>query len=393
MTTHETSTSRLEQVTFVLFTAGVALIQFDIRAEVVLALAGIGWGMMAWRDKVVPKVPAFFIPLLFLAAATAVSAALSAEPLYSLARLKQFLLFLIVPATLRIATGTRASRVIDVVIALGSAAAIYGVIQYVASTSAEELLRHRPHGSLSHYMTYSGVLMLVICATVARLLFREKEWLWPAVAIPALFVALGATLSRNVWIGTAVAITALLAMRRRVLLIALPLVIIVAAAIAPGSVRERAASIFDRQQASNRDRVAMLKAGVAMIKDHPLFGVGMNMVPKVYLQYRTDDAVDSADATGPETRSHLHNVPMQIAAERGLIALAMWLWFVVVAARDLWRRLKQGTAPAVAAAGFAALIAMLVAGMFEHNFGDSEFLILLLVLLSLPFAAEEPTRV
>ena len=30
---------------------------------------------------------------------------------------------------------------------------------------------------------------------------------------------------------------------------------------------------------------------------------------------------------------------------------------------------------------------MLVAGFFEYNFGDSEFLMLLLVLMTLPFAA------
>ena len=31
---------------------------------------------------------------------------------------------------------------------------------------------------------------------------------------------------------------------------------------------------------------------------------------------------------------------------------------------------------------------MLSAGLFEHNFGDSEFLMLLLVLITLPFAAD-----
>jgi hypothetical protein len=31
---------------------------------------------------------------------------------------------------------------------------------------------------------------------------------------------------------------------------------------------------------------------------------------------------------------------------------------------------------------------MLVAGMFEYNFGDSEFLMLLLGLISLPFASQ-----
>jgi len=37
--------------------------------------------------------------------------------------------------------------------------------------------------------------------------------------------------------------------------------------------------------------------------------------------------------------------------------------------------------------GLAALVAMLTAGLFEHNFGDSEFLMLFLVIITLPCAA------
>jgi hypothetical protein len=33
---------------------------------------------------------------------------------------------------------------------------------------------------------------------------------------------------------------------------------------------------------------------------------------------------------------------------------------------------------------------MLAAGMFEHNFGDSEFLMIFLVLITLPFAVAKP---
>jgi hypothetical protein len=58
----------------------------------------------------------------------------------------------------------------------------------------------------------------------------------------------------------------------------------------------------------------------------------------------------------------------------------------------LWRLLRTGRTPGVAGAGFAALVAMVVAGLFEHNFGDSEFLILFLALITLPFAAEERDR-
>lgn len=388
MSTQGTAPSRLDTAAFVLYAAAIALIQFNIRAEILLGIAGILWGVLAWQEGRRPSTPAFFVPLLVLAGLTLVSAELASDPLESLARTKQLLLYLIVPMTMRLARGGRASSVIDVIIALGSAAAFIGIVQYIAAASPEELMSHRPSGLLNHYMTFSGVLMLVTCAAVARLLFRDREWVWPAVAVPALLVALGATQTRNVWIGTAVAIAVLLSARRRVLLLALPLMIIVAGAIAPASVRERALSTFNPYKGSNWDRVAMLKAGIAMVKDHPLFGVGPNMVPRVYLQYRTPDAIDSADAKGPETRSHVHNVPLQLAAERGLLALAAWLWFVVVAIRDLWRRMRTGPGQAVAAAGLAAVVAMLTAGLFEHNFGDSEFLILFLALITLPFAVD-----
>jgi hypothetical protein len=38
------------------------------------------------------------------------------------------------------------------------------------------------------------------------------------------------------------------------------------------------------------------------------------------------------------------------------------------------------------------MAAMLVAGMSEYNFGDSEFLMLFLVMLTLPFAAVRGDR-
>jgi O-antigen ligase len=87
------------------------------------------------------------------------------------------------------------------------------------------------------------------------------------------------------------------------------------------------------------------------------------------------------------TNPHLHNVPVQIAAERGLPALLVWIWFVVVALRDLVSQLRHGPAKSVAAAGLAAVIGMLAAGLFEYNFGDSEFLMLFLGLITLPYAA------
>ena len=88
---------------------------------------------------------------------------------------------------------------------------------------------------------------------------------------------------------------------------------------------------------------------------------------------------------------HLHNVPLQIAAERGLPALAIWIAFIAVLAYSLFRIFRSERDQTLAAAGLAAIAGMLSAGLFEYNFGDSEFLMLFLVLVTLPFAASVAT--
>lgn len=118
-----------------------------------------------------------------------------------------------------------------------------------------------------------------------------------------------------------------------------------------------------------------------MVADHPLTGVGPNMVERVYAQYRDPTAV-------ARINPHLHNVPVQIAAERGLPALGIWVWFVVTATWDALRTFRTSRHRFLAATALAGIVGMLAAGLFEHNFGDSEFLMLFLVLLTLPFAAD-----
>ena len=99
------------------------------------------------------------------------------------------------------------------------------------------------------------------------------------------------------------------------------------------------------------------------------------------MQYRAPGAVEPVNP-------HLHNVPMQIAAERGIPALGVFLWFVVSLAPRAHAHVPRRPRTACSSAtGIAALVAMLAAGMFEYNFGDSEFLMLFLVLITLPFAA------
>jgi O-antigen ligase len=228
-------------------------------------------------------------------------------------------------------------------------------------------------------MTYSGTLMLAITATAAHLVFGVRPRAWPALVMPALVVALALTLTRSAWVGASAGVALLFVQRDFRLLAILPVGIALLFAFAPDTLTNRMLSIFDLRDPSNRDRLAMTRAGAAMIADHPLTGVGPDMVPRVYAQYRDPDAVNP-------TTPHLHNVPLQIAAERGVPALAAWLWFIGALVVGLLR-LPRSENRALPAMGLAALAATLAAGLFEYNVGDSEFLMLLLALVTLPFAA------
>ena len=323
-----------------------------------------------------PRAPAIFPPLLAYAAWTLlVSVPFSLAPGASLVESREVLLFLVVPIVHALAHGERARTVVSVALAAGVAAAAIGIAQYLFL--GHDHLGQRPSGSMGHYMTYAGLLMLLIGAALSRLLFDVRDRAWTIAAFPALAVALVVTLTRSAWIGAAVGAGVVLVVRDRRLLALAPVAVALFMALAPEQVVGRVYSIFDLTNPTNRDRLAMVTVGAGMVRDHPLSGIGPGLVETAYEEYRPADAVNV-------TNPHLHNVPLQIAAERGLPALALWGWFLVAATIDLSRRLRAPESRALTVAGLASLAAMLAAGMFEYNFGDSEFLMLLLVLLTLP---------
>jgi O-antigen ligase len=302
----------------------------------------------------------------------------SVDPTASFIDDKQLVLLAIVPAVYDIARGPRAASVLEVIITVGAASALVGILQY--GVLHYDNLGQRPQGALTHYMTYSGALMLVTGAASARLIFGSRDRIWPALVMPALVVALALTFTRNAWIGACFATGLLFILKDFRLAALLPVILAILFVAAPDSLINRLTSTFDAQDPANQDRFAMLEIGARVVADRPLTGVGPNMVPRVYDQYRPDYAVN---ATNP----HLHNVPLQIAAERGLPALGVWAWFVAAVTLALLRMFRHGRERVLVASALAAIAGMLAAGLFEYNFGDSEFLMLFLVLITLPFAA------
>jgi O-antigen ligase len=370
----------LEQAGLVALFAVAGALQFSIAiAQIFLTIAIICWVVLiiARRERV--EAPAFFWPLVAYGAVTLVSAVFSADPRTSLIDTKQLVLFLIVPVAYRFATGERGHTLITVVLSCAAASAAVGIIQY--GILHYDQLGQRPQGTLGHYMTYSGLLMIVIAVAVSRLLFGTSDRTWAALVLPALGVAVALTFSRNTAVGVCVAAALLFALKDFRLFAVVPIVAAVFIAAAPGQIAKRYASMFNMNDPTVRDRVAMLHVGERMIAARPLTGVGPNMVERLYPQYRGADAVNAVNP-------HLHNNPLQIAAERGLPALAIWLWFLVALVRGLWKQFADGRHRELGAAALATIVALLAAGLFEYNFGDSEVLMLFLLIVTLPAAAD-----
>ena len=370
---------RLEEVGLWSLIGIVAAMQLSIfAAQLMLAIASLAWLISHVSRGERLEAPRFFWPLAVYAMLTLASAGFSIDPEVSFTDCKQLVLLMLVPITYDLARGARANSVLSIILTIGAASAFVGIVQYAVLNF--DGLGRRPQGTLSHWMTYSGTLMLVICAATARLLYGTSGRLWAAFIMPALLVALSLTLTRGAWVGVAVGVALLLLSKDFRLLALIPIVIVGTVLLAPDTIKERFWSIIDPKDLTGRDRIAMLEAGAAIVKDYPLMGVGPDQIERVYPRYRVPDAVKP-------TNPHLHNVPMQIAAERGLLALGAWIWFVIAVFLGLFTLVRKSRNKSLAAAALGAMAAMLAAGLTEYNFGDSEFLMLLLVIITLPFAA------
>jgi putative inorganic carbon (hco3(-)) transporter len=375
-----TRATGLERAAYVSLLAFAAAPQFSIAASgILLGLTAILWLALVIHRRERIEFPPMFWPLLAYAVITLISSAFSLRPEISLLKTKQLLLFAIVPIVYRLMHGRRTLTAVDVIITVGALNAVYGILQY-AILNYDNLGR-RVQGNLGHYMTYSGVIMLVACIAAARVMFRQQDRLWAALIMPAIMVALALTFSRNAWVGACAGIGLLFLLRDFRLLAILPVAAALFIGFAPRQISDRLYSTFNLTDPTNRDRLAMVRSGLHIIKDFPLTGVGPDMVIQVYPHYRDPSATK-------QLNPHLHNVPLQIAAERGLPALAIWVWFIVTLVRDFVRKLRSSALPSLPTAALAGVVAMLAAGMFEHNFGDSEFLMLFLVLITLPYAAD-----
>jgi O-antigen ligase len=275
-------------------------------------------------------------------------------------------------------------RLVDGLVAVGALIALYGLLQFFDGYGG---LDRRIRGPFSHWMTFAGVLLICDLLLMARLsVDRASRRAWRWVVLAVINLGLLGSLTRGAWVALAVMLAVLLALRRpRYLLAFLPAALLFLL-LSPVPLLNRILSITDLQDSSNYDRLCMADAGLRMIAERPLFGIGPDMVQRRYALYR--------NPTAPRYWvPHLHNNLLNLAAERGIPSLAAYLWLVAAPLFLAVRRYRaEGGAGGPRAdlylGTILALIGFNLAGLFEYNWGDVEVQRLALFLLALPFCLE-----
>lgn len=348
--------------------------------EIFLFLAVVLWAVRLLVEKRNFSAPTFFIPLLAYAALSLVSSAFSVNSAVSFYDCRELVLYLIIPVAYASFGSLRDVRRANYAVFASAAVSILYAFHHALFKAAPG---ERIMGFMGHYMTQAGLLAMFVSLALAMAIFGKGKarHLWGAGALAA-GAALEMTLTRSAWIGLAVAACVLVFIWRPKLVLLVPVLVVIVFFASPATVKRRVLSIFTLQGFSNRTRVEYLRAGAGIIRDYPLLGTGPDTVDMVFQnpKYGLSDEA--------RRNVHLHNTIIQIAAERGLPALAAWLTFVVWIAASLVKvvRARDPDRLPLAAGGLAALAVMAVAGLFEYNFGDSEITILFLYLITMPFS-------
>jgi O-antigen ligase len=328
----------------------------------------------------------FVFLFLLLALLTILSAIFSRDPAASSHHLGGLGLFLLVPATMDLVDGpSRAKTLVLSLSASAVALSIYGIWQFL---HGGDDLQSRIRATLSHYMTFSGIALLAACMLLG-FAFEEtgrRRAIGLLAILPLTAVLL--TFTRNAYVGIVAALVLYGAVRRPKLLPAVAVVLLLVYFAAPSGIRERIRSTVDLSDATNRDRIAMVRAGARMVAESPVLGLGADMVEPYYPLYR--------DPGAPRWNvPHLHDNVVQLAAANGLFAAGVYLAIVAVFLAKAIAKLRSGDEPARAAIWAGALLAgtaITVAGFFEYNFGDTEVEMATLLIFALPFsrAADAP---
>jgi len=238
-------------------------------------------------------------------------------------------------------------------------------------------------------------LIIALALGIFVSLTVKRSWVGALLlfALAGLGGALLLTVTRASWLGCLVStlIILLLGIGKRAMIliavVALPLIIAGLFLLQ----QKRNVSFIDQTDQSTTWRETVWREGVQLLVSKPrhlLVGIGMDSIKRHWREWGMFDK-------GRIPWGHMHSNLLQIALERGVPALLLWLAFLFVYARSLWRSLR--TAPkrhwldrGILLGALGGLIGFFTSGLVHYNWGDSEVVMVFYMLAGLTLAISRP---
>lgn len=130
--------------------------------------------------------------------------------------------------------------------------------------------------------------------------------------------------------------------------------------------RARDALLLDDPSSALRLQVA--RVGLSRIRLHPIFGHGMDAMQRHWNEWGFPG----------KDMLHLHSTPLQLAFDRGLPMLVLWVWLMVL----FWKEISKAEriasdrsdthTYAILLGGLGGLTGLLASSLVNYNYGDGE---------------------
>ena len=256
----------------------------------------------------------------------------------------------------------------------------------------------RATGFYNHWVTYAEVLQLIASLALGIFVALRQKRSVPGVllvlAVAGLVFALAMTVTRASWIGFAVSALAILLLTssRRTIVIAgacaIPLVLAGVVLLQ----QRRSVGFFDKTDQSTSWREMVWREGFQLLVSKPrhlIFGVGMDSIKGHWREWGLFD-------NGRQPIGHMHSNLLQIALERGLPALIVWLILIGVYLRMLWRITREKTiddfARGLAVGALGGALGFFTSGLVHYNWGDSEVVTVFYFIMGLCLVVERTNQ-
>jgi O-antigen ligase len=257
----------------------------------------------------------------------------------------------------------------------------------------------RATGFYNHWTTYAESLQLIASLALGLLVAlprkRSRNGLLLALAIAGMCAALLLSVTRASWLALLVSATLItaLSLSRRALIIAgacaLPLVLAGLFVLH----QKRNVGFFDQKDDSIVWRQKIWHEGFELLTGNPrhlLVGVGMDSIKGHWREWGLFE-------NGRLPMGHMHSDYLQIALERGLPALLVWLILLGTYARTLWR--LRGRVPqenwierGLVLGALGGLLGFMLSGVVHYNWGDSEVVMIFYLIMGLSLVVERQFR-